>query len=176
MSFIQNLRIGTKLAITSALTIALVALMIFLQMSGDTEVQKLGNGASGQQAIALNAAEAKASVRGMQIGIRDILTSASPAEMQKAVTYFSDRQTAALKFAGDMAKLSHSPENHKRIDRLTVLIGNFGKGEQQIEAIRKQELALEGKKDGEAAAQYAKLTAEVDRIRKGTLAPINEEI
>jgi methyl-accepting chemotaxis protein len=176
MSFIQNLRIGTKLAVTSALTIGLVALMIYLQMSGDAEVQKLGNGASGQQAIAQNAAEAKASVRGMQIGIRDILTSASPAEMQKAATYFNDRQTAALKFSGEMARLSRSPENRKRIDRLTVLIGNFSKGELQIEAIRKQELALDGKKDGEAVAQIAKLVAEVDRIRKGTLAPINEEI
>ncbi|MGY4626504.1 methyl-accepting chemotaxis protein [Bradyrhizobium sp. USDA 4486] len=176
MSFIQNLRIGTKLAVTSVLTIGLVALMIFLQMSGGAEVQKLGMSAAGQQAIAQNAAEAKASVRGMQIGIRDILSSSSPVEMQKAVGYFNDRQTAAQKFAGEMAKLSRSPENRQRIDRLTVLIGDFGKGAQQIEAIRKQELAFEGKKDGEAAAQHAKLAAEIDRVRKGTLAPINEEI
>ncbi|PDT90618.1 methyl-accepting chemotaxis protein [Bradyrhizobium sp. Y36] len=176
MMFVQNLRIGTKLAVTSALTIGLVALMIFLQMSGNADVQKLGNAASEQQAIAQNAAEAKASVRGMQIGIRDILTSVSPADMQKAVTYFNDRLTAATKFSNEMAKLSHSPENRKRIDRLTVLIGEFGKGQQQIEAKRKQELALEGNKDAEAAAQIAKLVAEVDRIRKGTLAPINEEI
>ena len=176
MMFIQNLRIGTKLAVTSALTISLVALMIFLQMSGDAEVQKLSNGAFGQQSIAQNAAEAKASVRGMQIGIRDILTSTSPAEMQKAVTYFNDRQTAALKFAGEMAKLSRSPENHKRIDRLTALVGDFGKGQQHIESIRKQQLAIGGKNDGEAAAQVAKLTAEIDHFRKETLAPINEEI
>ncbi|MBR0838732.1 HAMP domain-containing protein [Bradyrhizobium liaoningense] len=176
MSFIQNLRIGTKLAITSVLTIVLVALMIFLQMSGSAEVRRLANAASEQQAIAQNAAEAKASVRGMQIGIRDILIASSPAEMQKAATYFSDRQTAALKSSGEMARLSQSPENHKRIDRLTALIGNFQKGEQQIEGIRKQELALESNKDGEAAAQFAKLAAEVNRIRKETLAPINEEI
>ncbi|MBW5440858.1 HAMP domain-containing protein, partial [Bradyrhizobium canariense] len=174
--FIQNLRIATKLAITSALTLALVALMILLQMSGSAEVQKLNNSASGQQAIAQNAAEAKASVRGMQIGIRDILTSSSPAELQKAASYFNDRQTAALKFSGEMAGLSQSPENHKRIDRLTVLIGNFQKGEQQIEAIRKQELALESRKDGEAATQLAKLTAEIIRIRKEMLMPTNAEI
>ncbi|MCK1380533.1 HAMP domain-containing protein [Bradyrhizobium sp. 24] len=176
MMIIQNLRIGTKLAITSALTLALVAVMILLQMSGGAEVQKFGDSASRQQAIALNAAEAKSSVRGMQIGIRDILMSSSPTEMQKAASYFNDRQTSALKFSGEMARLSQSPENHKRIDRLTVLIGNFQKGEQQIEAIRKQELALESKKDGEAATQLAKLTAEIDRIRKETLAPINAEI
>ena len=178
MMFIQNLRIGTKLAITSALTVALVALMIVLQMVGGAEVQKLSNGASEQQAVAQNAAEAKASVRGMQIGIRDILTSSSPAEMQKAVSYFNDRQTAALKFSGEMAKLSRSQDNQQRVERLTALIGNFQKGEQQIEAIRKQALAIDGKKDGggEAAAQLAKLTAEIDRVRKETLAPVNEEI
>jgi len=173
MMFIQNLRIGTKLAVTSALTIGLVALMIVLQMSGDAEVQKLSTGASGQQAIAQNAAEAKASVRGMQIGIRDILTSSSPEALQKAVTYFNDRQTAALKFAGEMAKLSRSPENRKRIDRLAVLVGEFGKGEQQIEATHKRALALDTKKDGEAVARLA---AEIDHLRMETLAPINEEI
>src|SRR3954453_22224265 len=110
---------------------------------------EFGDSASRQQAIALNAAEAKSSVRGMQIGIRDILMSSSPTEMQKAASYFNERQTSALKFSGEMARLSQSPENRKRIDRLTVLIGNFQKGEQQIEAIRKQELALESKKDGE---------------------------
>ena len=173
MMFIQNLRIGTKLAVTSALAIGLVALMIFLQMSGDAEVQKLSTYASGQQTIAQNAAEAKASVRGMQIGIRDILTSSSPAAMQTAATYFKDRQTAALKFAGEMATLSRSPENRKRIDRLTTLLGEFGKGEQQIETIRKQALALDTTKDGEAVA---KLAAEIDKFRMGTLKPVNEEI
>ncbi|MGT2437560.1 hypothetical protein ACU4GH_19045 [Bradyrhizobium betae] len=88
MMFIQNLRIGTKLAITSALTIGLVALMIFLQMSGDADVQKLGAAASQQQTIAQNAAEAKASVRGMQIGIRDILTSSSLAEIAEDCRLF----------------------------------------------------------------------------------------
>ena len=176
MSFIQNLRIGTKLAVTSVLTIGLVALMIVLQMRGDADVQRLGAAASQQQTISQNAAEAKASVRGMQIGIRDILSSSSPAEMQKAATYFNDRQKSALQFAAEMTRLSRSAENRKRMERLTALIGDFGKGELVIEAIRKQELALDGKKDGEAAAQLAKLVAEVDRIRKETLAPINAEI
>ena len=101
------------------------------------------------------------------------LTSSSPEALQKAVTYFNDRQTAALKFAGEMAKLSRSPENRKRIDRLAVLVGEFGKGEQQIEATHKRALALDTKKDGEAVARLA---AEIDHLRMETLAPINEEI
>lgn len=181
LSFVQNLRIGTKLAITSALTIALVALMIFLQMTGNAEVQKLDIAASIHQAIAQNAAEAKASVRGMQIGIRDTLLSSSPTDLKKAADYFSERQTAALKFAGEMARLSRSPENHQRIDRLTTVIRDFRKGQQQIEAVRKHAIELEAKQVGkepsaDAIAQLAKLGSEIDRIRKEVTLPINEEI
>ena len=139
-------------------------------------VQKLNVGAAGQQAIAQNAAEAKAAVRGMQIGIRDILTSSLAGGDAEGRQLFQRSPDGGIEIFGEMAKLSRSPENRKRIDRLTVLIGDFGKGALQIEAIRKQELALDGKKEGEAAAQLTKLLVEVDGIRKGTLAPINEEI
>jgi methyl-accepting chemotaxis protein len=175
MSFIQDLRIGTKLAITSALTIGLVALMIFMQLRGDASVQALGATASRQQAIALLAVDAKASVRGMQIGIRDMLMSHSQADLQKAVAYFAERKASALNFAADMGKLSLSAENKQWIDRLSTLIGDFDTAQQQIQAIRKQELALESKKEGNTDV-IAKLDAEIDRIRKDVLGPINREL
>ena len=40
LRIIQNLRIGTKLAITSALAILLVAGMIYLQMTGGAHVRR----------------------------------------------------------------------------------------------------------------------------------------
>ncbi|WP_369622461.1 hypothetical protein, partial [Pseudoalteromonas distincta] len=89
-----------KLAISSSLTIGLVALMILVQVNGSTNVQKLSIAASEQQMIALAAADAKSSVRGMQIGIRDILSSPGAAEMQKAVEYCNARQAEVLKFLG----------------------------------------------------------------------------
>ena len=177
MMFIQNLRIGTKLAVTSALTIGLVALQIYPADERKRRRPDARSGSiAGQQAIAQNATEAKASVRGMQIGIRDILTSSSPAEMQKAVTYFNDRQNIGPAVHGRNGQALALAGKSQAYRSPAVLVGDFGKGEQQIETIRKQELALDAKKDGDAAAQLAKLTAEVDRVRKETLAPINEEI
>ena len=177
MSFIQNLRIGTKLAITSALTLGLVVLMIVQQLNGSADVQRLSLAASEQQTIARDAVEAKASVRGMQIGFRDLLLASSPAEVQKAVAAFSSREVDALKFAAEMARLSHSGENKKRIDRLTVLVGNFAKGQQQVQELRKQELAIVARTDtGEAATQLAKLAADIDRLRKEQLQPTTAEI
>lgn len=47
----SNLRIGTKLAITSALSILLIAMMIFGQMSGNAAVRKMNESAVDQQTI-----------------------------------------------------------------------------------------------------------------------------
>ena len=179
MKIIQDLRIGTKLAITSALTILVVVAMIYLQMTGGAEVRKADDNAARQQAIAQSAAEAKASVRGMQMGIRDVLMATTPDELKKADDYFASRTVAALKFAGEMAKLSKSVENGERIARLKVLIENLRSGKEQIETVRKQELAIESKDadhNAEASAQMAKLVQEIVRIRKEVTAPINVEI
>jgi methyl-accepting chemotaxis protein len=174
ISIVQNLRIGTKLAITSALSILLVATMIYLQMSGGAEVRTASDNAARQQAVAQNAAEAKASVRGMQIGIRDILLASTPAELEKATQYFADRKAAALKFKGEMAKLSHSKENGERIARLGVLVEDLDKGKDQLVAIRKQAIAVEH--SAEATAQLSRFADEIARIRKDVTLPINVEI
>jgi methyl-accepting chemotaxis protein len=173
---IQDLRIGTKLAITSALAILMVAGMLYLQVTGGAHVRETTAFAARQQTIAMTAAEAKASVRGMQIGIRDVLLAHSEADLQKASSYFSDRVAAALKFQGEMAKLSKSVENGERIKRLAVLVEDFRKAKDQIEAVRKQEIALEAKKGADISAELARLDAEIARIRKDVTQPINVEI
>ena len=179
MRIIQDLRIGTKLAITSAMTIMVVAAMIYMQMSGGADVRTASDNASRQQAVAQNAAEAKASVRGMQIGIRDILMATTPDELKKGDDYFAARTAAALKFTAELARLSQSAENRQRIDRLKTLIENLRSGKEQLEAVRRQELAIEAKNadhSAEASAQMAKLVQEIVRIRKEVTAPINVEI
>jgi methyl-accepting chemotaxis protein len=173
---IQDLRIGSKLAITSALAILMVAGMLYLQVTGGAHVRETTAFAARQQTIAMTAAEAKASVRGMQIGIRDVLLAHSEADLQKASSYFSDRVAAALKFQGEMARLSKSVENGERIKRLAVLVEDFRKAKDQIEAVRKQEIALEAKKGADVNAELARLDAEIARIRKDVTQPINVEI
>ena len=174
---IQDLRIGTKLAITSALTILLVALMVYLQVIGGAAVESASDNAVRQQVIAQSAAEAKASVRGMQVGIRDILLASNSAEIQKAAEYFADRRAAALKFQGEMARLSKSAENRERISRLEVLIDGFRNGKEQLEAVRKQAVAVEAKRAvGESSAELAKLADEISRIRREVTLPINAEM
>jgi methyl-accepting chemotaxis protein len=178
MRIIQNLRIGTKLAITSALTILLVASIIYLQMAGSANVQKATDNAARQQTIAQSAAEAKASVRGMQIGNRDIILSTTLPDLQKGSEYFSGRRTAALKFAAEMEKLSKSADNRERIARLIAVIGDLTKGKEQLEAVRKDAIGLEAKRvagDADAAARISKLADEIARIRREVTIPANNE-
>src|SRR5712675_3306720 len=118
---IQNLRIGTKLAIASALSILLVAGMIYLQITGGANVREATEAAERQQAVAQNAAETKASVRGMTLGTRDSLLALNPSDLEKALEYFAQRKASTLKFADELKKLSKSAENHERIARLETL-------------------------------------------------------
>jgi methyl-accepting chemotaxis protein len=177
---IQDLRIGTKLAITSAPSILLVALMIYLQMSGGADVRKANDTTMRQQSVAQNAAEAKASVRGMQVGVRDIALSATLADLQKATDYFTDRQTAALKFIEAIANLSKSVENRERIAKLLSLIPGFRNGKDQLEAARREAIGLEAKRASEptadATARISKLAEEVARIQKEVMLPIGVEL
>src|SRR6187431_2417043 len=98
MNIIQHLRIGTKLAITSTFAILLIAGMIYLQITGGDSVREASEAAARQQAVAQNAGEAKASIRGMTLGTRDVLLALNSSELAKAVEYFSERKAAALKF------------------------------------------------------------------------------
>jgi methyl-accepting chemotaxis protein len=182
MGILQNLRIGTKLAITSVLSILLIAGMIFAQMSGNGGVRKANDAANGQQTIERAAIEAKAALRGMQIGVRDIRVAGTPADLQKASEYVAARQTSADRFSGEMLKLSRSPENHARIEKLKNLADEYAKGAQQAAAIKKELIAVEaarpagGEQSAEAIAKTAKLSADMTHIVKDVNAPMASEI
>ena len=181
IAIIQNLRIGTKLAITSALTILLVAGMIYLQITGGVHVREAGEAASRQQSVATNAGEAKASVRGMQLGTRDMLLASNPAELQAATEYFAARRAAALRFMDELMKLSKSAENRDRVTKLRTLTEAFDKGKDQFVAIRKQVFEIDSKRiknesSVEATGQLSKLADEVVRIRTEVTLPVSREM
>jgi HAMP domain-containing protein len=180
-SIIQNLRIGTKLAITSALSLLLVATMIYLQISGGADVRKATEDMVRLQVMARVSGEAKASVRGMQIGTRDIALSMSQSDLQKAVDYFGERQASASRYAAEIGKLSKVAENQANVATLVTLIEKMAKAKDQLEAARKEALGLEAKRAGgdqspELIARISKLADEIVRIRREVTIPLNIEL
>jgi len=174
---IQNLRIGTKLAITSALGVLLVGAMIASQIYGNAGVRQTYQSAIVQQAIMHDAIEAKAALRGLQISVRDVRLANTPADLQKANGTLAERLTDVNKFADEMSKLSHSSENRARIEKLKGRAADYVKETQQIVAVRGEAIGL-GAAGGspDATAQIAKLNNEAIRIAREVTLPIAAEV
>jgi methyl-accepting chemotaxis protein len=174
---IQNLRIGTKLAITSALGILLVGSMIASQVYGNAGVRQTYQSAILQQTVMHDAIEAKASLRGMHVGVRDVRLANTAADVQKANDYLAARLRSVNKFADEMLKMSHSSENRARIEKLKARAADYGKGAQQIVAVRSEEIGLGATGTSpDAAAQIAKLNNEAIRIAREVILPIAAEV
>ena len=105
---------------------------------------------AGQQTIARDAVDAKASIRGMQIGARDIRLANTPTDLQKANDYLSTRLKSVNHFADEMFKLSKSAENRARIEKLKAKADDYAKATQQIVTVRGEAIVATGSADAAA--------------------------
>ncbi len=183
MQLIQNLRIGTKLAITSALSILLVCGLIFAQMNGNALVRHADDAANGQQLLARHAIDAKASVRGMMIEVRDIRLARASAELQAAQEYLNTRHRSAQSFVGETLKLSKSPENRAQIEKMKSLIDDYvSRAAKEIITVQKEAVEIEAKRsaNGELApdleVRLAKLHSEEGRLAREIGLPMAREL
>jgi len=177
-----NLRIGTKLAITSVVSILLIAMMIYGQMSGNAAVRKMNESALDQQTIGNDAMEARASIRGMQIGVREVRLARVAADLQKANEVVAARQKSAIESAEAMLRLSKSAENQARIEKLKTLVGDYAGRAQEIAAIQSELIGIEAKRSAsselpvEVAARIAKLNEDATRVAREHSLPISAEL
>jgi methyl-accepting chemotaxis protein len=171
---IQNLSIGVKLGIASGLGVVLVATMVIVQIRANAAIRDLEARMSGQQTIARDAAEVKASVAGMQIAVRDLRLANNSADMQKAVDSLAAKLKSANHYSDEMLRISKAPENRARIEKLKARAGDYAKGAQQIVAVRTEAIAAAGGAD--AAAKITKLNEEVMRIARDVTLPIVAEL
>ncbi|ULK96166.1 methyl-accepting chemotaxis protein [Bradyrhizobium sp. I71] len=173
LSLVQNLKIGTKLAIASALGVLLVGAMIASQMLGNASIRESSQSALAQQQIARDAVKAEVAVRGMQLAVRDLRLANSSADIQKATQSLGDQQKSANLLVDQMLKLSQEAENRARMEKLRSLAANYAKAAQQIAGVRGEALAANGA-DGPARA--AKLNEDVVRIAREVTLPIAGEL
>jgi methyl-accepting chemotaxis protein len=169
-----NLSIGAKLGIASGLGVLLVVTMVIVQIGSNAAMRDLDARMAGQQTIARDAVEAKASIAAMQVGVRDLRLANSSADLQKANDNVAARVKSASHFADEMLKLSKSAENRARIEKLKARTADYSKGAQQIAAVRGEAVAAGSGAD--AAAKVAKLNDEVMRIAREVTLPIVAEL
>ncbi|MBI5322831.1 HAMP domain-containing methyl-accepting chemotaxis protein [Bradyrhizobium sp.] len=172
---VLNLSIGVKLGITSALAVALVSAMVWSQLHGNATARNLDAQKADQQTITRDAIDAKASIRGMQMGVRDIRLANTAADIQRANDYLAARLKSAQRFIGEMLKLSRSAENRARIEKMNAKAAEYAKAAQQIAAVRGEAIAAAGA-GPDAAAKIAKLNEEAVRIAREVTLPIAAEL
>jgi methyl-accepting chemotaxis protein len=163
MSFVSslrpsNLRIGTKLAVTSGLAIVLVGAIVSLQwlsgrdIHGSTTVTRL------QVGVFSDAQAAQAAVRGMQIGVRDIRLAASKEALLAGVSRMEELAKVAHGFVDPLAQKSLYPENRARFAKVGTLIDQYAAGAKEVAEIQAGILDLNAKPAAEREAAAPLLT------------------
>ncbi|WP_063691908.1 methyl-accepting chemotaxis protein [Bradyrhizobium stylosanthis] len=170
LSLVRNLRIGTKLAIASAIGILLVLCIIASQFVGNGNVRNSSKAAVAQLELAREAVEAKLAARSMQLAVRDVRLAGNPAELQKAGDALVARADVLNKVAEAMLKLSQAPENRTRMEKLKSLGADYLKAARQVAAIRGEAIAATG---SDAAGR---LVEEAGRLARETTLPIAGQI
>jgi methyl-accepting chemotaxis protein len=183
IKIIQNLRIGTKLAITSLLSLFLVGGLIFAQMSGNAAVRQASELERVQQTIARSATQAMASTRGMMIGVRDLRLAGTQAELQAAQDYLATRYKAAHEFIDAAFRLAKSAENRERLQKMKTLADDYlNRMGKEIVAIQGDAIGIEAKRSAtgelpaESEMRLLKLRAEAVRLAREVGLPIAKEL
>jgi methyl-accepting chemotaxis protein len=134
---LSNIRIGAKLAIMSGITVFLIGILIVSQMMSAAHVKSSNDNTDRRTQLALDAALAKAAIRGMRIGA-------------VYVRYTDDPK--ALEAQANEIKIAHA-EFDKLIDRIAATTTIASRVEQ----------AKKMKADG---ALYAKVTVDMAAARR----------
>ncbi|MGY4344613.1 methyl-accepting chemotaxis protein [Bradyrhizobium sp. GM7.3] len=138
---IQNLQIGTKLALASAFGVVLVGAMIASQVIGNNTVRHSNQAALAQQELVREATEAKLGIRGLQLAVRDMRLANNQGDLQKASELLLERSKALNGVVDSMLRLSHAPENRARMEKLKSTSADYLKGAQQ-NSVRSEAIAV----------------------------------
>ncbi|MDI1266065.1 MAG: HAMP domain-containing methyl-accepting chemotaxis protein [bacterium] len=169
-----NLSIGAKLGIASGLGVLLVSAMVMVQMRANSAIHDADMRKTAQQDVARDAVDAKASIRGMQVGVRDLRLANDVAGLQRASDYLAARLKSVDGFAGAMLKNSSVAEERARIEKLKSKAADYAKNARQIAAVRGEAIAAGGAAD--ATAKVAKLNEDALRIAREVTLPIAAEL
>jgi len=169
---LSDIRIGTKLFMMSGLGVLLVAGMIGVGIRGNAEVKDADDRAMVQQTLSRDFIDAKASIRGMQIGVRDLRLANSRETLQRAMQYTEARQTSAATFINESLPLFTTQENRDRAQKVKTLVEQYMAGAKEIAAVKEQIFGL----GGDATTRIAELNQEAARIARERTLPLAAEM
>jgi methyl-accepting chemotaxis protein len=156
---ISNLRIGWKLAITSGLSVLLVAAMIVMQLIGNAQVRAGIVGLARSGTTATLAVNVKAAMRGMQIGMRDVRLGTTVDEVKKGFEQATERHAAAKKYAETMIEKLARPDQRERAQQIQAMVEQFYAAGKEMAALKTELIPLQASKPAEGSDGAKRIAA-----------------
>jgi methyl-accepting chemotaxis protein len=151
-----NLRIGAKLGLSAGLGVLLVVGMVVNAQIGNRHVEESSGVATLQQEIAANAIDAKASLRGMMIVVRDLRLAQTAQDVDKALADLNVRHRSETQFTDAILAKARSAENRERVQKVKTLAGEYVKKSEELASDKRQMFAFALKRT-EIAANWNRL-------------------
>jgi methyl-accepting chemotaxis protein len=130
--FNRKFNIGTKLGLSAALGVALVAGIVANQQMSGNAIAVANTTVLNQERVAQLVVEAKAAARGMQVAVRDLRLARSPEQTAAAVANLNARHAALRNYVDTAVPLLTRPENRELLSRLRSLGETYFAAGQEI--------------------------------------------
>ena len=144
---INNLRIGTKLAIASGLAILLVAGMLFTQWQSDASVGEATHASVNLQDTAFLAVSAQNHFRGSQLRLKDIRLATSEEEVDKQLSPMREQ----IKLGFDELEIALQkvvrPVNRERLTKIKELATQYASGADGLAVAQTARMGLIGRRN-----------------------------
>ncbi|WFU12916.1 methyl-accepting chemotaxis protein (plasmid) [Rhizobium sp. CB3090] len=118
-------RISTKLTLLSAVGVFLVVIMLLTNWLGGRFADERAHDQMDQSVIARDLVDAKASLRGMQVGVRDIRLAGSAEEISKANDYVAARHQSTIKYLDEARLRLKLQVNKDRVSKVIALADTY---------------------------------------------------
>jgi methyl-accepting chemotaxis protein len=179
---LSKIRIGTKLALISGVSVMLVTGMMGTQMLGNAAVRSSSENATRQATLTQTALDIKASLRGLQISARDVRIANSPEDLTKAETTLGEREKSSIQLIERAIQLSKKIETTERLKGLILTVGKYVAAAHKIAATNKEMIDIQARRPendsgtSPAAMRVAMLDYQAADIARQEAMPMAEQM
>src|SRR3984957_1641259 len=171
-----DLRIGSKLGITSGIGALLLAGIVIGQMFGNGQIKDSTDFFLRNNDNRLTGVYMRSATRAMQIAGWELGQAATGAEIKKAGDDLTEQYNVAVKPSDYLVNAVRNPDQSARAKRARALIEQYNGAVKELAPIRNEVVALQAKSNADTPSAIAALDARYVKIVRERMAPVAEEL
>jgi len=165
---LSNIRIGAKLAIMSGITVLLVGILIFSQMMSAGSIKSSNQTTDRRTQMAVDAAMAKAAIRGMRVAAVYVRYSDDPKALEDQANEIKKEHAEFNKIVDRIAAATTLPARVEQIKKMKADAALYAKITVDNAALRRELTAIQskagaGERTEADAARVKEINAALDR-------------